>query len=161
MGSVSARQIPLCRTVRHWQSLCRVSYREGRKGPRQSAETIRTVEVSAEKETGGFIMFARFVATALVVLAAATSAGATAQKENLQLFREVQQQVLQYPHFTIFDSVSAQVDQGTVTLIGKVTMPYKKNDIERRVSKLPSVSRLVNKIGRATCRDRAWIPEGR
>jgi hyperosmotically inducible protein len=91
-------------------------------------------------------MFARFVATALVVLAAATSAGATAQKEDLQVFREVQQQVLRYPHFTIFDSVSAQVDQGTVTLIGKVTMPYKKNDIERRVSKLSSVSRLVNKI---------------
>ena len=91
-------------------------------------------------------MFARFVATALVVLAAATSAGATAQKEDLQVFREVQQQVLQYPHFTIFDSVSAQVDQGTVILIGKVTMPYKKNDIERRVRKLSSVSRLVNKI---------------
>jgi hyperosmotically inducible protein len=91
-------------------------------------------------------MFARFVATALVVLATASSAAATPQKENLQLFREVQQQVLQYPHFTIFDSVSAQVDQGTVTLIGKVTMPYKKNDIERRVSKLPSVGRLINKI---------------
>ena len=79
-------------------------------------------------------MFARFVATALVVLAAATSAGASGQPENLQVFRDVQQQVLQYPHFTIFDSVSAQVDNGTVTLIGKVTMPYKRNDIERRVT---------------------------
>ncbi len=91
-------------------------------------------------------MFARLVVTSLVVLAAATSAGATGQKENLQVFRDVQRQVLQYPHFTIFDSVSAQVDRGTVTLVGKVTMPYKKNDIERRVSKLPSVERLVNKI---------------
>jgi hyperosmotically inducible periplasmic protein len=92
-------------------------------------------------------MFARLVATTLVVLAAATSAGAnTGNKENLQLFRDVQRQVLQYPHFTIFDSVSAQVDNGTVTLVGKVTMPYKKNDIERRVQKLASVDRLVNKI---------------
>jgi hyperosmotically inducible periplasmic protein len=91
-------------------------------------------------------MFARLVVTALVVLAAATSAGATGQKENLQVFRDVQRQVLQYPHFTIFDSVSAQVDSGTVTLVGKVTMPYKKNDIERRVRKLASVDQLVNKI---------------
>ena len=91
-------------------------------------------------------MLARLVATALVVLALATSAGATGQKENLQVFRDVQRQVLQYPHFTIFDSVSAEVDNGTVTLVGKVTMPYKKNDIERRVSKVPSVERLVNKI---------------
>ena len=91
-------------------------------------------------------MFARFVATALVVLALATSAGATGQTKNLQVFRDVQRQVLQYPHFTIFDSVSAQVDDDTVTLIGKVTMPYKKDDIERRVSKLPSVGRVVNRI---------------
>ena len=92
-------------------------------------------------------MFARLAATTLIVLAVATSAGATTgHKENLQLFRDVQRQVLQYPHFTIFDSVSAQVDNGTVTLVGKVTMPYKKNDIERRVQKLPSVERLVNKI---------------
>ena len=91
-------------------------------------------------------MFARLVATTLVLLAVATSAGATGPTENLQVFRDVQRQVLQYPRFTIFDSVSAQVDQGTVTLIGKVTMPFKKNDIERRVSKLPSVERVVNKI---------------
>jgi hyperosmotically inducible protein len=91
-------------------------------------------------------MFARLVAFTLVVLAAATSAGASGQPENLQVFRDVQRQVLQYPHFTIFDSVSAQVDNGTVTLVGKVTMPYKKNDIERRVRKLASVERLDNRI---------------
>jgi len=91
-------------------------------------------------------MPARFIATTLVVLAVATSAAATEQKENLPLFRDVQRQVLQYPHFTIFDSVSAQVDHGTVTLVGKVTMPYKKNDIERRVRGLASVERLVNRI---------------
>ena len=91
-------------------------------------------------------MFARFVVTALVVLAAAVPAGA-GQKENLQVFRDVQQQVLQYPHFTIFDSVNAQIDNGTVTLTGKVTMPYKRNDIERRVRKLASVQQVNNQIG--------------
>ena len=91
-------------------------------------------------------MFARLVVTALVVLAAVTSAGATGQPENLQVFRDVQRQVLQYPHFTIFDSVSAQVDNGTVILIGKVTMPYKRNDIERRVAEVSGVKQVNNEI---------------
>ena len=90
-------------------------------------------------------MFARFVATALVVLAAAAPAGA-GQNGNLQVFRDVQRQVLQYAHFTIFDSVNAQVDNGTVTLTGKVTMPYKRSDIERRVGRLDSVQRVNNRI---------------
>lgn len=90
-------------------------------------------------------MLARLVATALVVLVAASSSGA-AERKNLQVFRDVQRQVLQYPHFTIFDSVSAEVDNGTVTLVGKVTMPYKRNDLERRVARLASVDRVVNRI---------------
>ncbi|HLG55768.1 MAG TPA: BON domain-containing protein [Vicinamibacterales bacterium] len=90
-------------------------------------------------------MFARFLVTALVVVAAAVPAGA-GQKENLQVFRDVQRQVLQYPHFTIFDSVNAQIDNGMVTLTGKVTMPYKRNDIERRVRRLASVQNVNNQI---------------
>jgi hyperosmotically inducible protein len=90
-------------------------------------------------------MFARLFAIALVV-AVATAGPASAQTKNLQVFRDVQRQVLQYPHFTIFDSVNAQIDNGVVTLTGKVTMPYKSNDIERRVSRLASVERVNNKI---------------
>ena len=91
-------------------------------------------------------MFARLVATALVVLTAATTAGATGQTENLQVFRDVQRQVLQYPHFTIFDSVKANIADGVVTLSGKVTMPYKRNDIEKRVAKLDGVTAVNNEI---------------
>jgi len=71
---------------------------------------------------------------------------AAADSENLQLFREVQRQVLQYPHFTIFDSVHIQVDNGRVTLIGKVTMPYKRTDIEKRVARVSAVTQIDNRI---------------
>jgi osmotically-inducible protein OsmY len=80
---------------------------------------------------------------AVLVLAAPSWA---ADKENLQLFRDVQKQVLRYPHFTIFDSVHAQVNDGVVTLIGKVTMPYKENDIVRRVEKVDGVKQVNNRI---------------
>jgi hyperosmotically inducible protein len=90
-------------------------------------------------------MLARISTVVIALLIAVTPARA-ADKENVRVFRDVQRQVLQYPHFTIFDSVDAQVEHGIVTLSGKVTMPYKKDDIERRVSKLPSVKEVRNRI---------------
>ena len=46
----------------------------------------------------------------------------------------MQKQVLNYTHFTIFDSVNAQINDGTGVLTGWVTMPYKSSDLERRVN---------------------------
>ena len=74
-----------------------------------------------------------------LMLALATSAAA--QQTSLQIFRGVQRQVLTYPHFTIFDSVNAQIEDGVVTLTGKVTMPYKRKDLEERVTRLAGVKR--------------------
>jgi hyperosmotically inducible periplasmic protein len=90
-------------------------------------------------------MFARFIAAAAVVLSMSAPAFA-ADQGNLQVFREVSQQVLRYPHFTVFDNIQAQVNEGVVTLTGKVTMPYKANDIEKRVTKLKGVNQVVNRI---------------
>ena len=83
---------------------------------------------------------------AAVLLFVAVSAPAFAQTGALPLFREVQAQVLRYPHFTIFDSVSAQLDDGVVTLTGKVTMPYKRDEIARRVGRLAGVREVHNRI---------------
>jgi len=90
-------------------------------------------------------MLAKLMAAAVVALMISAPASA-AESENLQLFRDVQRQVLRYPHFTIFDSVHANVDNGHVTLVGKVTMPYKRTDIENRVAKLAAVTGINNKI---------------
>jgi hyperosmotically inducible protein len=89
-------------------------------------------------------MFARLAAASLVLLAMTTPA--LAQRDNLQVFRDVERQVLRYPHFTIFDSVSAEIDDGVLTLTGKVTMPYKRTDIERRVAAIEGVREIRNRI---------------
>ena len=89
-------------------------------------------------------MLAKVVAAAIVTLA--VSAPAWAQPSNLETFREVQQQVLRYPQFTVFDSIHATVDDGVVRLTGKVTMPYKRDDIARRVGRVAGVSTVVNDI---------------
>jgi hyperosmotically inducible protein len=90
-------------------------------------------------------MLAKLMTAVIVALLISAPAGA-AESENLQLFRDVQRQVLRYPHFTIFDSVHANVDNGRVTLVGKVTMPYKRSDIEKRVAKMAAVTSIDNQI---------------
>ena len=90
-------------------------------------------------------MVARFVAALTVVLALSAPAFA-ADRKDLQVARDVSKQVMTYPQFSIFDAVHMQVDNGIVTLLGKVTMPYKKNDIEKRVARIDGVHQVVNKI---------------
>ena len=56
------------------------------------------------------------------------------ERKDLQVFKDVATSVNRYTQFTIFDDVSASVKDGVVTLTGKVTMPYKRDDIEKRVA---------------------------
>jgi hyperosmotically inducible protein len=87
---------------------------------------------------------------AAVILAAALAVPARAQvledRKDDEVFGDVSDRVLGYPQFTIFDDVSAAVTDGVVTLHGKVTMPFKKKDVERRVAKVPGVKQVQNRI---------------
>ncbi len=81
-----------------------------------------------------------------VVLMAATPALAQAERKDLQVFNDVSRAVLRYASFTIFDEVAADVTDGVVTLHGRVTMPYKRTDIERRVARIDGVRQVDNRI---------------
>lgn len=88
-------------------------------------------------------------ATLFVSLIALSSPAFAEQTErkDLQVFNDIADQVNRYTQLTIFDSISASVDNGHVVLSGWVTMPYKKNDLERRVQKVEGVTAIDNKIG--------------
>ena len=90
-------------------------------------------------------MFAKVLTTATVILALSTPAWAQDRKD-LQVLRDVSSRVLTYTQFSIFDTVHMQLDNGVVTLTGKVTMPYKRTDIEKRVAKVDGVMQVVNRI---------------
>lgn len=86
-------------------------------------------------------------AATLITLALLGSSAAFAQeREDLQVFRDISNTVNRYTQFTIFDSVSAAVDNGSIALEGWVTMPYKRDDIERRVRKIDGVMTVKNNI---------------
>ena len=83
----------------------------------------------------------------LVALALSVASTAAAQdRKDLQVFRDISESVNRYTQFTIFDSIEAAVSRGHVVLDGWVTMPYKKNEIEKRVKNIAGVDTVDNKI---------------
>ncbi len=68
-------------------------------------------------------------------------------RRDIQLADDIARSVNTYTRLTIFDDIGAGVENGVVTLTGKVTMPYKKSDLERRVTKIDGVRSVRNEIG--------------
>lgn len=83
---------------------------------------------------------------ALGIVLLATTAFAEPERKNLQVFNDVAKEVRRYVHFTIFDDVNASVQDGIVTLTGRVTMPYKMADLERRVARVEGVTAVRNEL---------------
>jgi hyperosmotically inducible protein len=91
-----------------------------------------------------FVVAALLPAT--LALSASLALASTADRKDLQLFKDVAKSVNRYSHFTIFDDVDAQVSNGIVTLTGRVTMPYKRDDIMHRVADVAGVVEVRDQI---------------
>jgi hyperosmotically inducible protein len=76
----------------------------------------------------------------------ATASDAAPDRKDFQVAKDVATSVQRYVHFTIFDDINADVKDGNVTLTGRVTMPYKKDDIEKRVAKVDGVHSVKDDI---------------
>ena len=91
-------------------------------------------------------MQARFLwGATLVALLAAAPAGAQA-RQDARVAEDVARSITTYPRFTIFDDVTVSVEHGLVTLTGKVTMPYKRDDIGRRAARIDGIREVHNRI---------------
>jgi osmotically-inducible protein OsmY len=86
--------------------------------------------------------------TAFAANPAEASAGQqNSERKDLQVFNDIADQVNRYTQLTIFDSISASVTDGRVVLSGWVTMPFKRDDLEKRVRKVEGINSVDNKIG--------------
>ena len=81
-----------------------------------------------------------------LALSANIAFGATEDRKDLQVINDVAKSVNRYAHFTIFDDVNVKVSHGVVTLTGKVTMPYKREDIMNRVADIDGVREVRDHI---------------
>jgi osmotically-inducible protein OsmY len=91
--------------------------------------------------------FSTAIALLWLALAQITTAAPLSQNDpDEQLAQAVARSVNSYPRFTIFDDVNVQADAGVVTLTGKVTMPFKRDDLAKRVERVDGVKALRNDI---------------
>ena len=93
-------------------------------------------------------IFAFFASLALAVTAAAAvPADQTVRPVNYeQVSKKVRKELVTLPYYGVFDNLAYNVEGGTVTLYGQVVRPSTRKDAERRVSRIPGVTRVVNRI---------------
>ena len=94
-------------------------------------------------------MTTRIVAGAAgLLLTAQVALAGTIQpdRKDFQVLKDVATSVERYTQFTIFDDVNAAVKDGVVTLTGKVTTPYKRDDIAKRVARIDGVRTVNDRI---------------
>ena len=86
------------------------------------------------------------VSAAVLLMASVALAADQGERKDFQVLKDVATSVQRYTQFTIFDDVNASVKDGVVTLSGKVTMQYKRDDIAKRVAKIDGVREVRNQI---------------
>ena len=87
------------------------------------------------------------LAATLALLVTITSAAVAQDQRDVRLAEDIGRSISGFTRLTIFDDINATVENGMVVLTGKVTMPYKKSDLERRIGKIDGVRGLRNDIG--------------
>jgi hyperosmotically inducible protein len=86
------------------------------------------------------------IAAFVVALAPGAAWAAPPERPDAQIFKDVAAKVTNYSRFTVFDDIRGSMDHGVLTLSGKVTMPFKRDDLARLAAHVPGVTRVVNKI---------------
>lgn len=104
---------------------------------------------SSMKPTSGtrYAPVAAIVAMAIGTMVAPVSVARAADPTHADLFEKVQQRVLSYAYFTIFDDVEIGFEgEGTVRLSGSVTDERKQRDIESRILDIDGIVGVLNEL---------------
>jgi hyperosmotically inducible protein len=91
-------------------------------------------------------MKVRSLLTLFALLVTMTGSLFAQDRRDVRLADDIGRSIVGYPRLTIFDDINATVENGAVVLTGKVTMPFKKSDIEHRVAKIDGVRSVRNDI---------------
>jgi len=81
--------------------------------------------------------------TAALVVGAAAAQGGGGSKG---LADRVRHEILMYSNYTLWDDISFRVDNGNVSLLGAVSQPFKRADLQRIVQHIPGVASVTNEL---------------
>ena len=104
-------------------------------------------------QSGGETKMRRTLVITLCVVGFATPLmlSAWAQREaparaEERIRREVRHEILMLPYYDVFDNITFKVQGYTVTLMGQVTRPVLKKDVENVVKRIEGVEKVVNQV---------------
>jgi osmotically-inducible protein OsmY len=80
------------------------------------------------------------------LLAVGIASAGAAQRGDEQLAEEIAGKLQRYVFFTIFDDAEVEVENGVVTLSGRVTMPYKAAALADLARRVDGVREVKNEI---------------
>jgi hyperosmotically inducible protein len=92
------------------------------------------------------LCFGRFLCLLILAVAPTATRGVDEPTPNQNLVREVRHELLLLPYYSIFDSLSYQVQGSKVVLTGEVIRPSLKSDAESAVKHIQGVSSVENNI---------------
>ena len=68
------------------------------------------------------------------------------ERKDSEIRKDVENRILTYSWYTVYDSIGASVENGFVLLQGSVNQPYRKTDIEERIASIPGVKGMKSEI---------------
>jgi len=83
---------------------------------------------------------------AILLLAVVPSVALAQGTANPQISKRVRHELVMLPYYGVFDNLAYSINGGNVTLYGEVVRPSTRSDAERRVKRIPGVTRVVNNI---------------
>jgi hyperosmotically inducible protein len=69
-----------------------------------------------------------------------------AGESDEEVAKDIAEKLRQYAYYTVYDEVSLTVNDGDVILTGRVTMPFKAEEMGKRASKIFGVQSVKNQI---------------
>jgi hyperosmotically inducible protein len=86
------------------------------------------------------------MAAAFSVAMAAAKGPANITYTDAELASKVAHEVRMYSWYSIWDNISVRVTNGNVDLLGQVSQPYKKADLQRLADRVPGVRSVTNDL---------------
>src|SRR5262245_44409720 len=86
--------------------------------------------------------------TALLGLAgiAGATTGQPPAGSDTAIATKAAHEIRMYARYSIWDNINVRVNDGSIELIGQVSQPYKKQDLQRLVQHIPGVTSVNNEL---------------
>jgi hyperosmotically inducible protein len=88
----------------------------------------------------------KFLGMLMVAGAAAAATTTKVPATDLEIAQKVAKEVRMYTRYTIWDNINLRVNEGEVELIGEVSQPWKKKDLERLAQRVAGVTSVTNRL---------------